>query len=119
MMTFAAVARSVERTAGSAWAFLAACASIVVWALMGPIFGWSDTWQITINTITTIVTFLMVFLIQNSQTRDTAAIHLKLDELLRVNKEARNEVIAAEELDKDTIDRAHAEMQDLAIGCDD
>jgi low affinity Fe/Cu permease len=72
----------------------------VLWAASGPIFGWSDTWQLVINTATTIVTFLMVFVIQNTQTRDTQAMQLKLDELIRVNAMARNSLINLEECPK-------------------
>ena len=79
---------------------------IVLWAATGPIFGYSDTWQLFINTGTTIVTFLMVFLIQNTQNRDTAAIQLKLDELIRVNKDANNALLAAE-------DKSEAELRSM------
>lgn len=72
--------------------------TIVVWALTGPLFGWSETWQLVVNTCTTIVTFLMVFLIQHSQSRDTSAIQLKLDELIRVTGSARDSIIGAEDL---------------------
>ena len=78
---------------------------ILVWAVTGPIFGFSDTWQLVINTGTTIVTFLMVFLIQNTQNRDARAIHLKLDELIRATPKARNEFMEAEEEDLDEIER--------------
>ena len=81
---------------------------IVSWVVTGPIFGFSDTWQLVINTGTTIVTFLMVFLIQNTQNRDARAIHLKLDELLRATPRARNEFMEAEEEDLDEIEREKA-----------
>jgi len=83
---------------GSAWAFAAAILIILVWGLTGPMFHYSDTWQLIINTGTTIVTFLMVFLIQNTQNRDAKAVHLKLDELIRALKGARNELIDLETL---------------------
>ena len=83
---------------GSAWAFAAAILIILIWGLTGPMFHYSDTWQLIINTGTTIVTFLMVFLIQNTQNRDAKAVHLKLDELIRALKNARNELIDLEKL---------------------
>src|SRR3954451_12973650 len=86
---FAKVAGRVAEWSGSSWAFCLAALVILVWAVSGPIFHFSDTWQLVINTGTTIVTFLMVFLIQNTQNRDTRAIHLKLDELLRAQTGAR------------------------------
>ena len=81
---------------------------ILVWAITGPIFGFSDTWQLVINTGTTVVTFLMVFLIQNTQNRDARAIHLKLDELLRATPKAHKEFMEAEEEDLDEIEREKA-----------
>jgi low affinity Fe/Cu permease len=86
---FARIAGRVAVWTGSSWAFCLAALVIVVWAVTGPLFKFSDTWQLVINTGTTIVTFLMVFLIQNTQNRDTRALHLKLDELLRALPEAR------------------------------
>ena len=83
---------------GSAWAFAAAVLVILVWLLTGPMFHFSDTWQLIINTATTVVTFLMVFLIQNTQNRDAKAVHLKLDELIRAIKDARNELVDLEDL---------------------
>ena len=83
---------------GSAWAFASAVIIIVIWGLTGPAFHYSNTWQLIINTGTTIVTFLMVFLIQNTQDRDAKAVHLKLDELIRALKDARNELIDLERL---------------------
>ena len=88
-ISFDRFARWTEHRVGSPLAFGLALAVIIVWAVSGPFFGWSDTWQLVINTGTTIVTFLMVFLIQNTQNRDTRALHLKLDELLRALPEAR------------------------------
>lgn len=95
---FARSARRVERAAGSPVAFSLALLVVLVWGATGPLFGWSDTWQLVINTGTTIVTFLMVFLIQNAQARDTAALHLKIDELLRADTKARTELAQAEEM---------------------
>jgi len=104
-------ARSVERLAGTVWAFALAGLTILVWAASGPLFGFSDTWQLVINTGTTIVTFLMVFLIQATQSRDTAALHLKLDELIRVTGPARDEIIAAEKLAPATLDAMREDVQ--------
>jgi low affinity Fe/Cu permease len=89
-------ANVVTRTVGSPWAMVAALAVVVAWALTGPIFHFSDTWQLVINTGTTIVTFLMVFAIQTSQNRDARAIHLKLDELIRATPKARNAMLDEE-----------------------
>jgi low affinity Fe/Cu permease len=86
---FSAVATRVSEMTGSPWGFMLAVAVVVVWAITGPVFGFSETWQLVINTGTTIVTFLMVFLIQNTQNRDQRALHLKLDELLRAVHGAR------------------------------
>src|SRR5690349_18560292 len=86
---FGSVANKVASAAGSSWAFIVAALVVIAWIVSGPMFGFSDTWQLVINTGTTIVTFLMVFLIQNTQNRDTRALHLKLDELLRALPEAR------------------------------
>ena len=94
---FARFAARVSQLAGHYTAFMTALAIIVVWAATGPLFGFSDTWQLVINTGTTIVTFLMVFLIQNTQNRDALATHLKLDELIRSVSSADNDMINAEE----------------------
>jgi len=91
------VAKQASNLAGSSLAFGAACGVVLVWAISGRIFGFSDTWQLVINTGTTVVTFLMVFLIQHTQNRDAKALHLKLDELLRVVEHARNDLIDVEE----------------------
>ena len=95
---FGSVARRTAHAAGQPLAFLCALAVVLLWLATGPLFGFSDTWQLVINTGTTIVTFLMVFLIQNSQNRDSEATQLKLDELLRAIKGARNSLIDLEEL---------------------
>jgi low affinity Fe/Cu permease len=95
---FRVFARKSSNLLGSAWVFVVALLIIAVWAATGPIFHFSDTWQLIINTGTTIVTFLMVFLIQNTQNRDAKAMHLKLDEIIRALKNARNELVDLEEL---------------------
>ena len=95
---FRVFARRSSIALGSAWAFVGAVLAILVWVLTGPMFHFSDTWQLVINTATTIVTFLMVFLIQNTQNRDAKAAHLKLDELIRALKNARNELVDLEDL---------------------
>src|SRR5947207_4875752 len=99
---FGHVATRVSEGAGSVWAFSAAILVILVWAVTGPMFGFSDTWQLIANTFTTLVTFLMVFLIQNTQNRDAKATQLKLDELIRAVGKARNQFIGAE-LDPDEL----------------
>ncbi|MCC6860496.1 MAG: low affinity iron permease family protein [Bryobacterales bacterium] len=98
---------------GSPAAFIAGLAVLVVWALSGPLFGYSDTWQLVINTGTTIVTFLMVFLIQNTQNRDSRAVHLKLDELIRSVRRARNEMVGLENLSDEELDALQQEFTRL------
>jgi len=95
-------------------AFILAVVVILVWALTGPFFDFSDTWQLVINTGTTIMTFLMVFLIQNTQYRDSEAIHIKLDELIRSIKEARKSLLDLEEMEDDELDRLRADYEKLA-----
>jgi low affinity Fe/Cu permease len=102
---FRVFARRISATLGSAWAFVGALFIIVVWAITGPTFHFSDTWQLIINTGTTIVTFLMVFLIQNTQNRDAKAMHLKLDEVIRALKRARNEMVDLEELSDEELNK--------------
>lgn len=102
--TFRTFAAAVSAAAGTPWAFIAALGIIVVWAVTGPMFGFSDTWQLVINTGTTIVTFLMVFLIQNTQNRDAKAIHLKLDELIHGVEGARNRLVDLESLTDDELE---------------
>src|SRR4029079_5945120 len=98
---------------GSAWAFCGAVLVIVVWLVTGPAFHFSDTWQLIINTATTVVTFLMVFLIQNTQNRDAKAMHLKLDELIRAVKGARNQLVDLENLSDDELKNLEAQFQRL------
>lgn len=94
----------VTRATGSPAAFIIACATIIIWAVSGPIFGYSDTWQLVINTGTTIVTFLMVFVIQRSQNKDTVAIQLKLNELIAANELASNRLIDIEDLSEEELE---------------
>jgi low affinity Fe/Cu permease len=102
------------RLAGKPIAFIAAAAIILVWGVTGPIFNYSDTWQLVINTGTTIITFLMVFLIQHSQNRDTAALHVKLSELIIAMKGARNEVAAADDLDEEDLEQMKENLKQEA-----
>jgi low affinity Fe/Cu permease len=111
---FSRFTRWTERQLGRSITFALAFLAIILWAATGPLFGWSDTWQLVINTGTTIVTFLMVFVIQNTQNRDTAAIHLKLDELIRVNKAARNSLISLEEQSESEVAEVKSAFVDLA-----
>jgi len=100
---------------GSPWALLVAVAVILTWAVTGPIFGFSDTWQLVINTGTTIVTFLMVFVIQNSQNRDSKAVHIKLDELIEAMEGARNRAVLAETETDEEQDREIRELATKAL----
>jgi len=104
----------MARAAGRPGAFFLAIISIIAWAAFGPILHFSDTWQLVINTATTIVTFLMVFVIQNTQHRDSEALQLKLDELIRVTKGCHNAVLDIEELSEDELDRMKKEYEKLA-----
>ncbi|HEY4669221.1 MAG TPA: low affinity iron permease family protein [Tepidiformaceae bacterium] len=108
---FATAARVTSRMLGTPKAFAVAVAIVVLWAATGPIFGFSDTWQLVINTGTTIVTFLMVFLIQNTQNRDALAMHLKLDELIQSMEGARDRLIGLEESTEGELDELHEEFQ--------
>jgi low affinity Fe/Cu permease len=100
---FSRAAQWTSQQCGRAYTFIAAILIILVWAASGPAFGYSDTWQLIINTGTTIITFLMVFLIQNTQNRDTTAIQLKLDELIRANEHAQNRMMRLEDLTENQI----------------
>jgi low affinity Fe/Cu permease len=107
-------ARWAEHQLGRSIAFALAVLSIVVWGVTGPLFGWSDTWQLVINTGTTIVTFLMVFVIQNAQNRDTQALQMKLDELIRVNMAARNSLVGLEEKSEGEVANIKSALVELA-----
>jgi low affinity Fe/Cu permease len=111
---FLKVANALSHFAGRASTFVGACALVVLWAVLGPVFGFSDTWQLVINTSTTIITFLMVFLIQNTQNRDTAAMQTKLDELIRAVAGANDALLDLEELDEKAIARIREPYEELA-----
>src|SRR4051794_36759249 len=112
--TFSDLAREASCLLGTPYAFAVACAIVLIWGLTGPVFGYSDTWQLIINTGTTIVTFLMVFLIQNTQNRDMAAIHLKLDELIRANEGARNRLLTLEDMTDEELTRVKSSFSVIA-----
>ena len=101
---FRKIAQESSRAMGAPWAFILACFITLLWAISGPYFNYSDTWQLVINTATTVLTFLAVFLIQNTQNRDAHAIHLKLDELIKTQKEARNALIDVEDLSDEQLE---------------
>lgn len=107
---FRKLAHWTSRVAGSPWAFSIAFIFIVLWAITGPFFHYSTNWQLMVNTVTTILTFLMVFLIQNTQNRDAHAVHLKLDELIKGIEGARNQLIDIEDSSDETIDRLDKEF---------
>ena len=111
---FTRLARDTARISGRPLTFILAAGVILVWLVSGPIFHYSDTWQLVINTATTIVTFLMVFLIQNTQNRDTEALQVKLDELLRAHSGAHNALMDLEELEERELDRIRASYVRLA-----
>jgi low affinity Fe/Cu permease len=111
---FTRFAKKASQLAGRPATFALAAGVIVAWALAGPLFGFSDTWQLVINTGTTIVTFLMVFLIQNTQNRDTEALQVKLDELIRATRGAHNALLNLEELDDAQLERVRQEYEALA-----
>jgi low affinity Fe/Cu permease len=111
---FRVLSNKTAHGVGHPWAFALALGIVIAWALTGPLFGFSDTWQLVINTGTTIVTFLMVFLIQNTQNRDSHALHLKLDELIRAQDHARNRFIALEEMSDEELEDLQREFDRIA-----
>lgn len=111
--TFRRFALKVSQVMGTPWTFVLAVLVILVWAISGPFFGFSDTWQLVINTSTTIITFLMVFLIQNTQNRDSRAIHLKLDEIIAALEQARNSMLIVEDLPDEKIEELKQEFSAL------
>jgi low affinity Fe/Cu permease len=113
-LRFSRLARRIAALSGRPATFLAAVAAVVLWALCGPLLGFSDTWQLAINTTTTIITFLMVFVIQNTQNRDTEAMQLKLDELIRATQGAHNALLDLEEIEDEQLARYKRSYERLA-----
>jgi len=116
---FTTFATKTSQIVGSPWSFLAAFLIVIAWGVTGPLFNFSDTWQLVINTGTTIITFLMVFLIQNTQNRDAKAMHLKLDELIAATNAAHNEMIDIEELSDDKLQEIAAYYKQKKEECGD
>ncbi|MBN8768982.1 MAG: low affinity iron permease family protein [Stenotrophomonas nitritireducens] len=112
--SFGKVAATIALAAGSFEAFALAVAVVIVWAMAGPMFGFNDTWLLVINTGATIVTFLMVFVIQHTQNADTAALHIKLDELIRASATANNELLNLEEMDLEHLEKVRSRYAELA-----
>ena len=112
-------ARTASEILGSAWLFVLAISVIAIWAATGPFFDYSDTWQLLINTSTTIVTFLMVFIIQNTQNRDSKAVHLKLDELIRSIDNARNQLVNIDRLSDDDLRQLESQFQRISKKADE
>lgn len=110
---FRRFAHRVSVSVGAPWAFVLALAIVATWALTGPMFRFSDTWQLVINTGTTVITFLMVFVIQNTQNRESQVIQLKLDELIRAVEQARNELVDLEDLSDDDLKRLQRQFEEL------
>lgn len=110
---FRKIAHRASRIAGSSKAFTVAVLVVLIWAFSGPSFGYSDTWQLVINTGTTILTFLMIFLVQNTQNRDAKAMQLKLDELIRAGRSSRNQLLDLEDLSDEEMDRLQQQFQEM------
>jgi low affinity Fe/Cu permease len=115
---FQILATEASRWVGSKWAFAGALLLIIGWAATGPFFRYSDTWQLVVNTATTIVTFLMVFLIQNTQNRDAKAIHLKLDEIIRAHRRADNQMIDIEKLSDEELEVLAVQFEKISAACE-
>lgn len=112
--TFNRMAQATAKFTGNPVCFCLALGVVLLWAVAGPLFGFSEVWQLVINTGTTIITFLMVFLIQNTQNRDTEAMQIKLDELIYVTRQANNELLDLEELEEAELDRLRKRYEDMA-----
>lgn len=110
---FRHIAHRISNAVGTSWAFALSVAVVATWGISGPLFHFSDSWQLTINTGTTIITFLMVFVIQNTQNRETQAIQLKLDELIRAVEAARNELVDLEDLPDEELSRLQRQFAEL------
>lgn len=117
MKWFTSFSNQAAKAVGHPAAFMIALTVVLLWSVSGPVFGFSDTWQLVINTGTTIVTFLMVFLIQNTQNRDTEAIHLKLDELIRSHRPAKNSYISLEDLSIEEMDKLKEAFDNVKKDC--
>ncbi|MFA5933248.1 MAG: low affinity iron permease family protein [Microgenomates group bacterium] len=115
---FHKIAVVISTLMGSSLAFLVALLGVALWFIIGTFNGMSDSWQIFIQTVTAIITFLMVFLIQNAQNRDARAIHIKLDELIKSSKSARNDMVDIEELPGDQLEKLHNEFKDFHLKCE-
>ena len=111
---FNTIAKKAAAATGSPWTFLAAVAIVVIWGISGPVFGFNDTWQLVINTGTTIITFLMVFLIQNTQNRDNDELHIKIDELLRTTQKAHMALLDLEHMDPAELHALRKHYQQMA-----
>ena len=116
---FGRMAQSTSHLAGHPVAFIAAALSLVIWGVLGPLYHYSDTWQLVANTATSLITFLMVFIIQNSQNRDTKAIHLKLDEVIRSINAAQNEMIDIEKLSDKELEELASRYERIRAECDE
>jgi low affinity Fe/Cu permease len=110
---FRGISDATAALAGSPWTFVAALVASLMWIALGPWFGWSDTWQLTMNTAASQLTFLIAFLLQNTQNRDTRVLQLKIDELLRATDRARNEMIRIEDLSDEELERLQREFERL------
>jgi low affinity Fe/Cu permease len=111
---FTRLTKATAHAVGRPIAFIVAASLVIAWALSGPLFGYSDTWQLVINTATTVVTFLMVFVIQSTQNRDAEAMQVKLDEIIRAIGNAKNELLDLEELEEEDLDRMRAMYEEIA-----